>query len=281
MSNFSALSMADNKGAYSRLVAPDPCGSLWFQRFMEGCKRRMGQDSRPNRALSSELMTELLSSVERKAVSAVSDSERHQWVMAGAYFCFSYVLTLRGSEGLLTDPEGMEEHFASRDEWVVVPLIGKFKGEHHTKQHLMTCVNVTDSGIRVRLWGAKVLDRSQGRSRGPAFLNQKGLQSSSKELNLLLVGCLTEIFEDNPLLFAIDIKKPEDVSERYHVFRSFRRGSESRAVAMNVSSSDRYAVNRWRQKERAGAGRVNHTIDQHYTDVVLAPDSFLRYTKVM
>ena len=82
-------------------------------------------------------------------------------------------------------------------------------------------------------------------------------------------------------MFAIDIKKSEDVSEKYHVFRSFRRGSESRAVAMNVSPADRYAVNRWRQKERAGAGRVNHTIDQHYTDVVLAPDSFLRYTKAM
>ena len=174
ISNFSALSMADNKGSYSRL-APDPCGSLWFQRFMEGCKSRMGQDSRPNRALSSELMLELLSRVERKAVSAPSDSNRHRWVMAGAYFCFSYVLSLRGSEGLLTDLEGMEEHFATREDWVVVPLLGRFKGEHHTKQHLMTCVNTTDSGIRIRLWGSRLLaiHISQGRNRGPAFLNHK------------------------------------------------------------------------------------------------------------
>ena len=282
ISNFSSLSMADNKGAYSRL-APDPCGSLWFQRFMEGCKRRMGQDSRPNRALSSDLMRELLSCVEGKAVNATTIGERHTWVMAGAYFCFSYVLSLRGSEGLLTDLEGMEEHFEGRENYVVVPLLGKFKGEHHTKQHLMSSVNVTDSGIRVRLWGTRLLaiHRSQGRTRGPAFINNKGMQSSSKEFNQLFIGCLTEIFEDNHVLFAIDIKRAEDVSEKYHVFRSFRRGSESRAVAMNVSSSDRYAVNRWRQKEQAGAGRVNHTIDQHYTDVVLAPDSFLRYTKAM
>ena len=81
-------------------------------------------------------------------------------------------------------------------------------------------------------------------------------------------------------MFAINIKKSEDVSDKYHVFRSFRRESESRAVAMNVSPSDRYAVDRWRQKEWAGASRwVNHTIDQYYKDVVLAPDSFLRYTK--
>lgn len=54
--------------------------------IMEGCKRGMGQDSRPNRALSSDLMHELLSSVERKAVDATTVEERHRWVMVGAYF---------------------------------------------------------------------------------------------------------------------------------------------------------------------------------------------------
>jgi hypothetical protein len=31
-------------------------GSLWFQRFMLGCKKRMGQDWRPNQAISAELV---------------------------------------------------------------------------------------------------------------------------------------------------------------------------------------------------------------------------------
>lgn len=117
----------------------------------------------------------------------------------------------------------MEEHFATQEEFVVVTLLGKFKGEHHCKQHLMTCVNLTDSGIRVRASGTILLaiHRSQGKSKGPAFINAKGLQSSSKELNQLLITCLTDIFEDYQLLFAIDIKKSEDVSEKHHVFRSF------------------------------------------------------------
>jgi hypothetical protein len=79
----------------------------------------------------------------------------------------------------------------------------------------------------------------------------------------------------------LDIKSAEDVSEKFHVFRSFRRGSESRAVAMNVSKGDRYVVNRWRMTETAGAGRASHTMDQHYIDITLVAPSFLRYTKSM
>ena len=87
ISNFSALSMADNKGSYSRL-GPAPCGSLWLQRFMERWyKRQRGQDSRPNRALSSSLlMLELLSRDERKAVSTTIASDRHRYFMTRAYF---------------------------------------------------------------------------------------------------------------------------------------------------------------------------------------------------
>ena len=50
ISNFSSLTLADTQGSKYQRLAPDPCGSLWFQRFMVGCKKRMGQDWRPNRA---------------------------------------------------------------------------------------------------------------------------------------------------------------------------------------------------------------------------------------
>ena len=79
----------------------------------------------------------------------------------------------------------------------------------------------------------------------------------------------------------MDIKTSSDVAEKYNVFRSFRRGSESRAVAQKVSEADRYVVNRWRKKEVAGSAKVSHPIDQHYVDVSIVKDSFLRYTKAM
>ena len=282
LSNSTTLSLADGKGKYFRL-APDPCGSLWFHRFMEGCQRRMGQDWRPNKAISVEIMGALLSAVERRAMGAVDNRARFRWTMAGAYFCFCYVLSLRGSEGLLVDLEGLSEFHNPERDYVVIPLLGRFKGEHHTSQHLMPCAKETESGIRVEVWIQRLLTihMAEGRQKGPALVNSSGSQSSSSEMNVMFIDCLTELYEESPSRFGLDIKSVEDVSEKFHVFRSFRRGSESRAVAMNVSKGDRYVVNRWRMTETAGAGRASHTMDQHYVDITLVAPSFLRYTKAM
>ena len=50
---------------------------------------------------------------------------------------------------------------------------------------------------------------------------------------------------------------------------------------MKVSEADRYVVNWWKKKKMAGANRVVHAIDQHYVDVALVKDAFLRYTEAM
>ena len=283
ISNFSTLSLADNQGSSYQRLAPDPCGSLWFQRFMTGCKKRMGQDWRPNRAMSVELMAALLELVEQKAIVTSDTATRHKWVMVGGYCCVCFVLSLRSSEGLLADLAGMIEHLQDGRPNLVIPLLGKFKGEDHSSQHLMPCVNVTDSGIQVKTWLYRVvaIHRAAGRTKGPMFLNNNGVQYSTSEMNVLFLECLTEIFERQPSMFGVDIKTVEDIVDKYHVFRSFRRGSESRAVAMKVSEADRYVVNRWRRKEVAGASRVSHPIGQHYVDISQVSPSFLRYTKAM
>ena len=90
-------------------------------------------------------------------------------------------------------------------------------------------------------------------------------------MNELFLEVLSDIFETQPDLVAPDIKNAADLGDKYNVFRSFRRGSESRAVAQKVSEADRYKVHRWKRKENAGANHINRPIDQHYVD------SFLRY----
>jgi hypothetical protein len=284
IANFTTLTLADNQGStYSRL-ASDPCGSLWFQRFMVGCKKRMGQDWRPNRAVSTELMVDLLENVEKRAIAASVEAERHRWIMAGGYFCFCYVLSLRSSEGLLADLEGLIQYSDGNRSHVVIPLLGRFKGEDHSSQHLMHCVDTTSSGIPVKTWILRLIAIHQSRSRvkGPVFVSPSGGQSTSAEMNAMFLECLIDLFEENkPGRFGVDVNSSEDITSKYHVFRSFRRGSESRAVAMKVNEADRYVVNRWRKKEAAGASRVNHSIGQHYVDITQVSPSFLRYTQAM
>jgi hypothetical protein len=125
------------------------------------------------------------------------------------------------------------------------------------------------------------IHRHLGRSKGPVFITEEGNQSSTAEMNDLFVELMTEIFDENRDLFEVDIRTTHDISEKYNVFRSFRRGSESRAVAQKVSEADRYIVHRWRKKESAGQNKTSHPIDQMYVDISLVKDSFMRYTQAM
>jgi hypothetical protein len=281
--NSHTLTLADDRGTSYQRIALDPCGSLWFQRFMLGCKKRMGQDWRPNQAISIEIVHELLNRCEQRATRSMVRHEVHRWVLAGAYFCVCFVLSLRSPEGLMADLEGLVKFLPRESDNVVIPLLGRFKGEHHAKQHLLLSKGVTGSGIQVRLWMKRVVavHREMNRGSGPAFVNQAGQQSTTSEMNEMFLEVLMEILDCRPELFGYDVESPADLQEKFNVFRSFRRGSESRAVAMKVSEADRYIVNRWKRKESAGANRVGHSIDQHYVDVSLVNDSFLRYTEAM
>lgn len=281
--NSNSIVLSDGSGKLYQRIGRDACGSLWFSRFALGCRKRMGQDWRPNQAISVEMMHMLLRKTEDRVRSASETEERSKWIFRGGYFVICYVLSLRGPEGLMADLEGLIRFHDEESPEVVVPLLGRFKGEHHAKQHLLTSKGITGSGIRVKVWIRRVLaaHRICGRVSGPAFVNKDGYQTSTTEMNDSFLQLLVEIYEESPGLFGLDVKESVDLSDKFNVFRSFRRGSESRAVSMKVSEADRYVVNRWKKKESAGANRVAHAIDQHYVDVALVKDAFLRYTEAM
>ena len=97
VSNYTTWLTTDYKGSgYDRLTT-EACGSLWYHCFSVECKKRMGQDWRPNRSISTPLMVKLLSLVEVRIRSAGDLGERSKCMMTGAYFCFCYVVSLRCS----------------------------------------------------------------------------------------------------------------------------------------------------------------------------------------
>ena len=157
--------LADN---FSRL-AVDPAGSLWFTRFMEGCRRRMGQDRRPNMTLSNPLAHAVARMAERRAARTHNNRDEAKWILFGAYVVISYVLSLRGSEGLLLDLGAIGRQKA-KDTHVrlIFALHGKVKGEHHERQHLFPCTTKTQSGFDVVLWRNRVIQSNEllNRDRG-------------------------------------------------------------------------------------------------------------------
>ena len=63
-------------GKYSR-ISQDPCSSIWFLWFIQGCKKRMGKDWRPNRAISNSLMLGLLATVESYLSETENSLDHH------------------------------------------------------------------------------------------------------------------------------------------------------------------------------------------------------------
>ena len=68
------LSLTDQKGRYQRF-STDATGSLWFKRFVQGCRYRMGQEWNPNKAFSVPILLLLLDGIERRIDTSEVEEE--------------------------------------------------------------------------------------------------------------------------------------------------------------------------------------------------------------
>ena len=78
--------LGDLDGKIYNRLSIDPCGSLWFSRFNEGCRKRMGQDWRPDQAISTELMKELLGQLYSQVLIEKNLDRKFTLILAGTYF---------------------------------------------------------------------------------------------------------------------------------------------------------------------------------------------------
>ena len=60
-----------------------------------------------------------------------------KWAKAGALFAISYVLSLRGNEGILVDIEGLLQLDTERNGLIAIPLTGKLKGTGRIQKHIL------------------------------------------------------------------------------------------------------------------------------------------------
>ena len=247
----------------------------------------MGQDWRPDQAITPDLLIAVLRSIEESIVETQSLEWQYTQVMAATFFVVAFALSLRGPEGFLLDLGGLLKHGDSlrhRASCVVIALWGQFKGDYAERSHLLPCCDVTGSGLPVRKWirRAVALAQDSGKHKGPLMVHRDGNKISSRELDEIFHHHLVRVWNQSPLLFPSHaIGDEEDIVNKYANFRSFRRGSNTRAKEMNVSIPDTEIVNRWRVKESSGTRKEGGTMDQTYKDPTLLLAPFLRYTQKM
>jgi hypothetical protein len=261
--------------------------SEWFERFIIGCQKRMGGIFKPDLALTSAVMVCYLEIVEHKASEATNDVDLHKWISLGAYSALCFCGSLRGNEGFQLDLYGLRRYLQEGNQpndpraHVVAPLLGRFKNELGERYHLILLAPITQSGIQMRKWMEKLVEVrfQEGRTRGPAFCEADGKVSYSSIFEPWFHEVLIEVQARRPDLIPSSV----DVAEDYGVGRSFRRGSDSEAVARGVDSNDIDAMNRWRVVERAKGRRPNFSsMREHYADVrIMALDRSLRYSSAL
>ncbi len=286
-SAFSNAYLSSAEGQQAMVMAKDtkklrvtkcPTYGEFFERFVRGVHKRMGDIVKQDKALSIVLLKEIFLSLEEEWLSG--GLNQMGLAKEGAFYSIAYCCALRGEEAPLADLYGMIKHWKEGEEHelkhVVVALLGRFKGETGESYHLMPIVAVTSRGLEPRKWIGRLLDKYKelGITHGPLFRNMFGQRSKSGE------------FEEK-FLDRLSLTKPhlmgstEDISEEYGVYRSFRRGATSEAVNEGVPPEVIDANNRWRRKNQAGASRPTLTMREHYTDVKLTLKNRLRFSKAL
>ena len=222
----------------------------------------------------------LLEETERNIDEALTEGIENMWICFTAYISISYVVSLRGSEGLLLDMNGLMKHWKRNDgTYFLIPLLGRIKGEEVERPHLIPCVNTTSTQIRIKEVVRRLmkLKLKQGIITGPAISDCQGKSLTTSEFDDMMTEILENIFGHKPELFPPHILSKEHISERYHCFRTLRRTSDTRAIEMNLKTTDIDIVNKWRQAGK----RSSQPMKQYYAQIELLMGPFKRYTKAM
>jgi len=142
------------------VVTKCPTYGEFFERFTKGMHKRMGEDIRPDKAISIQLMKELSSQLEEEWESGTSNKLRVS--MEASFYLIAFCCALRGEEVPLADLFGIARYWLDGERHVtphvIIPLIGRFKGETGEKTLYLCSVAVTSHGLEPKKWIGRLLE---------------------------------------------------------------------------------------------------------------------------
>ena len=273
------------RGKGKLTTSNSPSDALWFERFMEGMHKRMGDLNVPDLAISIEVMVKLQDYLEEDYQALeLAGQDAAKVIFPACFAILSFVGGLRGEETPLVDLESSLLNFERgrldpKHPHVAVSLRGRFKTETGEMVHHKPLACVTQSGLKVELWFGRMLSwhTAHGNTRGPAFRNNRGKRASPSSYAQVLMDVLARIQKHHPDLISDRVI----VSEEFGVGRSFRRGATSRARAAGLSEQAIVLNNRWSTVESGRGRKPGFDMASHYTDVRLVLGPLLEFSKVL
>jgi hypothetical protein len=259
-----------------------PSYSYWFERFMRGLHKRMGEEVRSDYALSIRVLHKILGHLDKDWSEARTMESRREVVEIAMFLVAAYGLGLRGEEVVKMDASGFLTYFDAgmnhrTHPHVMIPLLGRFKGETGERWHLLPIVWETRSGIQVGTWATRLRQSLLERRRlhGFVFTNKKGKQVKASTLEPKFFAQLHWVRVRYPDLFPPNVHIEDD----FGVARSCRRGSSTEAANQGVPGIIIEMICRWRKVERAQGRAPNLSMREHYMEVSQALETHLQYSR--
>ena len=112
---------------------------------------------------------------------------------------------------------------------------------------------------------------------GRVISDCRGKFLSTSEIDDLTTEILENIFDQRPVLFPPHIIGERNISESYHYFRTSRRTSDTRAIVMDLETTNIDVVNKWRQPGK----RSSQPMKEYHAQIEPLMGLFKRYTKGM
>lgn len=262
-------------------LTQSPTQSLWFERFSQGCLRRMGQDVRKDWAIMLGAMHALQQLLAEEWENAITEEAKEEVATCGAFIMVAFCGSLRGNEAFLVDLAGLRKYLKDlqNEHFVIVPLLGRCKGEQHTRFHLMPLAARTDSGLRVREWLVRLVQvrERRGQLRGPAFQDRRGGILCSRQLEGFLMDRLQLVKDTQAGIIPADV----ECFEHFGISRSFRRGATSTARTRGVQDKHVELINRWRRFEDARGRQPSLPMVEHYSDIQQLVPELVKFSQAL
>ncbi len=187
------------RGQTKLTSSSSPTNATWFEYFMLGYHKRVGDVNRPDKAVSIELMIAMMRRFEERWNAAVGLREAEKDVIFLALFSLSaYVASLRREEVLLLDLAQTREKTNlgvnhPSNPHVVLSLSGRFKNEIGTLKYHIPIVEVTESGLNVKVWIERMLIWYGPDRKGYVFRDVAGHRVSAGFYAQKILGVIIEI----------------------------------------------------------------------------------------
>jgi len=258
-----------------------PTYGYWFERFMLGCHKRMGDKVVQDVALSKEIFLMMISHLEEDWEAARNDMDRDAVCEFATILITGFLCGLRGEEIMKMDISGLLRYIETGAQHrehphVVVALVGRLKGEMGERYHMIILARVTQSGIKAGVWMDRLCSSLKRRDRlnGFVFRNKGGRQRKIGSFDPEFHERLNRVRDEKPRLFEPN----QDITDAFSLRRSLRRGSTTEARNKKVRDEVVEMNNRWRKWETARGRMPSLGMAEHYTDIKLSLPMFWEYS---